>query len=94
MEDYMSLAMIAIYTTLLLIPMIYNTLQYNKRVKKTTSKIEYKQLTRELQGLSTNRKNGVKVVILMNNFDEKQLNKFISLLASKTLNKDEKEARD
>jgi len=94
MEDYMSLAMIAIYTTLLLIPMIYNTLQYNKRVKKTTSKIEYKQLTRELQGLSTNRKNGVKVVILMNNFDERQLNKFISLLASKTLNKDEKETED
>ena len=95
MEDYVSIAMIAIYTTLLLIPMIYNTLQYNKRVKKaTTSKIEHKQLTKELQGLSTNRKNGVKVVILMNNFDERQLNKFISLLASKTLNKDEKETED
>ncbi len=95
MEDYVSIAMIAIYTTLLLIPMIYNTLQYNKRVKKaTTSKIEHKQLNKELQGLSTYRKNGVKIVILMNNFDEKQLNKFISLLASKTLDKDEKETED
>ncbi|MCD6300657.1 MAG: hypothetical protein J7L82_01140, partial [Staphylothermus sp.] len=83
------------YTTMLLIPMIYNTLQYNKRARKTTkNRIENKPSTMNIGGILTNRKNNVKVVILLNDFDEKQLNKFISLLASKTFSKDEREAEN
>ena len=75
--------------------MIYNTLQYNKRVRNTsTNTTENKPSAMSMRGILTNRKNNVKVVILLNDFDEKQLNKFISLLASKTFSKDEKEAED